>query len=248
MLTRQKLGDKNYICGDCVDKCSPNLHWDSYEKMTRQNVLDSMAYTEANDELFKTQFKETEVIKTGIWGGTKVLSVDSVNGWWVVANQNRPDVFSFDQIANWQLKLDTVAKNEDEMKERKRPVMPPRQDMPMCRRDEKINKMYVRVTLRHPFLTYVDLDVMNAIIVTDGDIEAGYEAALRIFNLFERYMYQQPYQPQQNYGYAGTQVNTAAPASSVDAAAELKKFKELLDMGAITKQEYDAKKRQLLGF
>ena len=32
-----------------------------------------------------------------------------------------------------------------------------------------------------------------------------------------------------------------------DAAEELKKFKELLDMGAITQEEYDEKKKQLLG-
>lgn len=31
------------------------------------------------------------------------------------------------------------------------------------------------------------------------------------------------------------------------AADEIKKYKELLDMGAITQQEYDAKKKQLLG-
>ena len=36
-------------------------------------------------------------------------------------------------------------------------------------------------------------------------------------------------------------------AGVVDAAEELKKFKELLDMGAITQEEYDAKKKQLLG-
>lgn len=36
-----------------------------------------------------------------------------------------------------------------------------------------------------------------------------------------------------------------APASS--AADEIKKFKELLDMGAITQEEFDAKKKQLLG-
>ena len=30
-------------------------------------------------------------------------------------------------------------------------------------------------------------------------------------------------------------------------ADEIKKFKELLDMGAITQEEFDAKKKQLLG-
>ena len=38
----------------------------------------------------------------------------------------------------------------------------------------------------------------------------------------------------------------AAPAP-VSAAEEIKKFKELLDIGAITQEEYDAKKKQLLG-
>ena len=38
--------------------------------------------------------------------------------------------------------------------------------------------------------------------------------------------------------------NVQAPISSAD---ELKKFKELLDMGVITQEEFDAKKKQLLG-
>lgn len=40
----------------------------------------------------------------------------------------------------------------------------------------------------------------------------------------------------------------ASPATvSVSSADELKKFKELLDMGAITQEEFDAKKKQILG-
>ncbi len=38
-----------------------------------------------------------------------------------------------------------------------------------------------------------------------------------------------------------------APAAPVSAADELKKFKELLDSGVITQEEFDAKKKQLLG-
>ena len=41
---------------------------------------------------------------------------------------------------------------------------------------------------------------------------------------------------------------TQQPASAtVSVADELKKFKELLDMGAITQEEFDAKKKDLLG-
>ena len=39
----------------------------------------------------------------------------------------------------------------------------------------------------------------------------------------------------------------AAPVAAVSVADEIKKFKELLDMGAITQEEFDAKKKQLLG-
>lgn len=41
-----------------------------------------------------------------------------------------------------------------------------------------------------------------------------------------------------------TPIIQAAPTSAAD---ELKKFKELLDMGVITQEEFDAKKKQLLG-
>lgn len=39
----------------------------------------------------------------------------------------------------------------------------------------------------------------------------------------------------------------AIPAPAISAADELKKFKELLDMGVITQDEFDTKKKQLLG-
>ena len=45
----------------------------------------------------------------------------------------------------------------------------------------------------------------------------------------------------QNTKEGGTIVN------AVSYAEELKKFKELLDSGIITKEEFDAKKKQLLG-
>lgn len=48
--------------------------------------------------------------------------------------------------------------------------------------------------------------------------------------------------------WAEEQRKASAPTSApVSAADELKKFKELLDMGVITQEEFDAKKKQLLG-
>jgi len=43
------------------------------------------------------------------------------------------------------------------------------------------------------------------------------------------------------------QKSAAAPMPQTSAADEIRKFKELLDIGAITQEEYDAKKKELLG-
>lgn len=45
---------------------------------------------------------------------------------------------------------------------------------------------------------------------------------------------------------APAQQPAPAPAPQVDVAEEIKKFKDLLDMGAITQEEFDAKKKELL--
>jgi hypothetical protein len=46
----------------------------------------------------------------------------------------------------------------------------------------------------------------------------------------------------------GAQVSKATPTQHLKSAAEqIREFKELLDMGAITKEEFDQKKTQLLG-
>ena len=42
-------------------------------------------------------------------------------------------------------------------------------------------------------------------------------------------------------------LNTPPNSASLSVADELKKFKELLDMGVISQDEFDAKKKQLLG-
>ena len=55
--------------------------------------------------------------------------------------------------------------------------------------------------------------------------------------------------PDKNAPQAPVQQNAVPvqPASTKSAADELKKYKELLDSGVITQEEFNAKKKQLLG-
>lgn len=232
MLTRTKLMDGSFLCGDCVAKCSPNLDYKAFSQMGKDKVLAAMQNIEESEALYQNQFQATETI-------ANIVEVDRRNNWWTIKNQRMHDVIRFDQIASWQLILDTVAKSEEEMKEMKPSVMPPRSDMPTCRSDHKISKMYIRVTLNHPILLHIDVNVMTALIVTEYDIQEGYRKAFELYSLFES----AKYQAQANM-YAQPAAAAAAPASVAD---ELKKFKELLDMGILTQEEFDAKKRQLLG-
>ena len=56
-----------------------------------------------------------------------------------------------------------------------------------------------------------------------------------------------PETPAAAYGAPVAPAAPAAPKNNLGAAEELKTYKELLDAGAITQEEYDAKKKQLLG-
>ena len=57
---------------------------------------------------------------------------------------------------------------------------------------------------------------------------------------------QQSAQPQQAAQQPRPNVSFQRPGTYIDVPEELKKYKELLDMGAITQEEFDAKKQQLL--
>jgi len=43
------------------------------------------------------------------------------------------------------------------------------------------------------------------------------------------------------------EIKSKTPKKNISVADEIKKFKELLDAGAITQEEYDAEKKKLLG-
>lgn len=82
-----------------------------------------------------------------------------------------------------------------------------------------------------------------AFLLYCASIRAGYKAV----EASERAVQQAVYEtPTQAFAY-DRQPNLVASSRSANATDEIKKYKELLDMGAITQEEFDAKKKQLLG-
>lgn len=253
MLTRQKIAD-GYICGDCRARCSSNLTWREFESMTSDNVYAHMAWVEQNEETFRREFRESYAINCGVMGGTHVMSVDELHGWWVPAG-NTHDIIEANQVISYRLELETKRLSPDEIRNPRRTRMPmPPMGMPGCAPDEEITVMKVIVEVNHPWLRVIEMKVMNAVFVTEADIRAGYEAAQRIFMYFDqqRMRPMRPAAPARPVPPHAAQVPPRpvpprpAPAGE-DPAQELMKYKQLLDMGAITREEYEIKKRQLLG-
>ena len=82
-----------------------------------------------------------------------------------------------------------------------------------------------------------------AFLLYCSSVRAGYKAV----EASERAVQQAVYEtPTQAFAY-DRQPNLVASSRSANATDEIKKYTELLDMGAITQEEFDANKKQLLG-
>lgn len=140
-------------------------------------------------------------------------------------------------------------------------------ELPTCPPGYHVTRMDVYVSLSNPYLKEAVIDVWKPGWFTNQmeDMSNAYNTAIQIIEFFQRIKgqmnmgmgaYGNNYgannygmnQFQQNAGYtrAGQQPAPAQAAAS-DPTAELRKFKNLLDEGIISQEEFDSKKKQLLG-
>ena len=93
----------------------------------------------------------------------------------------------------------------------------------------EIKEMYIHVTLNHPYLSFEKIYVYSDKESYSTCRDHANQILARLKLMCEK-------------------VRKENESSSVQtsAADEIKKYKELLDMGAISQEEYDAKKKQLL--
>ena len=111
----------------------------------------------------------------------------------------------------------------------------------------KTNGMFIR----EPFVKAVSTDFVSDITNTDqknygvGCIE--FDCRNERFGCFVMLNRADEMYADINNALDNSKSKYARGVSTTSAADELKKFKELLDMGAISQEEFDAKKKQLLG-
>ena len=98
-----------------------------------------------------------------------------------------------------------------------------------------VNNLSIRVSTRCTVIPHVEINFINTETKRGGFLyKANKELAMQTISILDQIV-------------ASAGHDQATPAQAASSADEILKFKQLLDAGAITQDEYDAKKKQLLG-
>ncbi len=295
LLTRMKLQDGNYVCGDCTMKVSDQLKSDDYKRLSKSMFEKCMKEAPANDRKYREEFQETFAIYAGSGTSHKAFAADETHGWWVCPEFNRPIVFNFSEINSWSVRMNTLPNDEDDEKDKGlldmfadfaqssyfASMRANHPELPTCPPGRHVTSMDVYISVSNPYVRDAVIDIWEPGWFTNDheDMQNAYNAAIQIIEYLQRvkgqgngafagqynanpyagnaynanpYGTAAPFQGNAGgYQRAGQAAPQAAPSAQAGAAAdptaELRKYKGLLDEGIITQEEFDAKKRQLLG-
>lgn len=232
-LTKTKLTD-GVICASCFAKCSPLCT--SLNSKTVAEVEKHIQSRERNADLYRT-FAPTDSV-------ADYLKIDRKNQTWCcpVLGKKNPDIFSFSELIDFELNEDGESITKGGLgsavvggvlfggvgaivggglgKKQK----------------DVINRMSVVINLRNEFISHIEIPLITTETKKNGFIyKTSKDEAQRIVALLSVIVDAQ-------------KASQSAPATAAGSSAdELLKFKQLLDSGVITQEEFDAKKKQILG-
>lgn len=275
LLTREKLQDGSYVCGDCSMKVSDQIKGDDYKRMSKSKFEQCLKDAPVNDEKYRTQFSETFSIYAGSGTSHKAFSADETHGWWVCPEYARPIVLGFDEIQSWSVRMNTVPDSDDDKDKGLADLFNDfaqsayfasmranHPELPTCPVGHHVTSMDVYVSVSNPYIRDAIIDIWEPGWFTDHntDIQNAYSTAIQLIEYFQRVKrqggaagasaasYSTGSAGYQRVGQAAPQAAPAAGAApTADPTAELRKYKSLLDDGIISQADFDAKKKQLLG-
>ena len=118
---------------------------------------------------------------------------------------------------------------------------------------EPFEKFVVEIQCEHPYWKTITADKDGPTFNDDNPSAqrylTAYQEGVEIMRQMARALMAVafPGAPELRAGAGAVPTAPAAPAASADVVAEIQRFKELVDLGVITEEEFAAKKRQLLG-
>lgn len=222
------------LCTSCHKKCSP-LAARTLNNRSAQEARQHIASREANLEKYKA-FSPTDTV-------SNYLHIDRRTQSWCCPSfdANNPDIFSFSELLDFEMVEDGVSVTKGGLGSaivggalfgaagaivggglRKK-----QKDM--------VNKLSIIINTRNDLIPRIEIPLINTETKRGGFTHKNCkEIGNRIVSLLSV--------------IADSQTASAATSAPIASAAdELMKYKQLLDAGAITQEEFDAKKKQLLG-
>lgn len=122
---------------------------------------------------------------------------------------------------------------------------------------EPFKKFYIKLYLQHPYWSLYEFERTGPVIIGDvpdlNQYRIEYNESVQhletLANALARVagFPQESAAPGQTVAAAAVAAAAAAATAPTDAVAEIKKYKDLLDSGIITEEEFTAKKKQLMG-
>lgn len=255
LLSRSEILGGSYICGDCRNRFSE--HTTRVKQLSLEDIKDQIRIKEENDRRFENEFVTTRSFDFD--SRHTMMLVDDNHGWFVIPKNKNTDIFSFDQIVSYNVDLNTEwLSEEDRRKMCERSggsgllgvlnfllsddFISRYPDLPHCPRDRKIIGMYFEIRFGdNPFLAEkISIDMLPGWSNNQTEIEKAYHCANDIYQCIKEYA-------NGSRSVQNASVNTASVPQGSSSLQQIRELKELLDIGAITQEEFDAKKKQLLG-
>lgn len=233
-LIKSKICD-GFICAQCIKKCSPLS-----SSLNLKSSTDIRHHIQTrSDNLAKSQsFTPTDAVGD-------YLKIDRNSRTWCCpfSDKKNPDIFSFSDLIDYELVEDGISVTKGGLgsavvggiafggvgaivggglgKKQK----------------DVTNKMSVNITVQNEFISKIEIPLITTEAKKGGFIyKTSKECANKIVSLFKIVA----------DCNAQSATSPTTPSSTTSAAGELLKFKQLLDIDAITQEEYNAKKKQLL--
>ena len=250
LITRYKISDGSFICGSCRGRMSSNTT--GFGNMSADDARGLITLKESNDDRFQNNFVITR--EFDLDSSHRMMAVNDETGEFAILKDANPDIFSFDDVQNFFVDLNTRALNEEERKNDSsltglltflfsddfRSRFP---EIPHCPRGSKITGMYFEIVFGHnPFWAEkIRIDMMPGWLDTETDVEKAYVCANDMYQCFKEY------KNGTRFTRAYEQPAAQPGAMNSNAIEQVRQLKELLDMGALTQEEFDTKKKELLG-
>lgn len=234
-LCNQQEGSKKlsngYICKGCIVKCYPFIITGSWKDISSDKAMEALEASEDNAQKLQI-FQPTKKIE-------KYVSFDENNQLWKVTQPNV--VFKYEDVISYELLEDgesitsgglgralvggvllggtgAVVGGITGRKKTKR----------------EINEFKIKIVTRNKWFSEVNINLLSGFSVKTGSmLYNGYkESAQKILSEFT---------------VITDSFNVQEKKTTVSEADEILKYKKLWDDGIITKEEFEAKKKQLLG-